>query len=790
MVHAFRRSRALTAAVIVTLSVGVGVSAAMFNLVDVLLFRPPAHVTHPDRLVQVPSANNFVQYRRLQRQVQSLELAAYTRMPVTVGRGPDASVVRAECVSETYFRVLGVRPIVGRGFSEGIAPADGRPPVVLSNDLWKRLFRGATNVIGATLELGGSGHTVVGVAPAHFTGVRLEPVDVWLALTYSPEFCSFTGQNLLSSSNSAWLSTIGRVRDSFTLEQATAEVAATDTRPSAMLAAPETALRPLATSRRARLAQDGRMALWLAGGALLVLLIACANVAVLLALRASERRVEIAIRIQLGATRRRVFLLLFIENLALALLCIGTAVLIGMWVDTALRAFFPTLPGARINVRSLKIVAGFALFAGVAGGLIPAVQVSRSNASLLLRGGQQVIGGGFRTRNTLIVMQLALAQLLLVGSGLFLRSAHNLLTDAGYDIEPIIVATVELERQGYSIPDTWSKINTFMQRARSIPAVVSVGVSSDTLLNSGGMTVGVQIRSSLAPRDVSAVTETSLAKSMNAVTPDYFSTLGTRILRGRAFTAADDARAKPVVILDQGLAAAEWAGQDPLGRCAYIGSRKDCAEIVGIAESRRSAFLSHVRKEFFVPAAQAAPYNLHTVPRTLFVRTDAPVRDVMPAIVAILQSVVPEVPKGNVRPLFELADEGTTSWRLGARLFSVYGVAAVVMAGVGLYAALGLMVRQRTTEIAVRMALGATPRAVLVLVIRHVGALVVSGCALGLLLILLIGPFIERLLFQVTPAEPAVLAWVTLLVCGVAALGALLPALRAARLNPAEALRP
>ena len=772
---------------VLTLSTGVGVSAAMFNLVDVLLFRPPAHVINPDRLVEVPSVSNFVRYRRLQRQTQSLELAAHTRMPVMIGlgRGPDVPVMRAKCVSGNYFQVLGVRPIVGRGFSDGMTPTDASRPVVLSHGLWKRLFSGASNVIGATLELGATGHTIVGVAPANFTGVQLEPVDVWLTLTHSPELCSFSGQNLLSSSSvGGWLSTIGRVRDPFTLEQAAAEVAATDRQPFATAASPGAAVRPLASSKRARLAQDGRMALWLAGGALLVLLIACANVAVLLALRAFDRRLEIAIRIQLGATRRRVFLSLFVENLALALLCIGTAVLIGMWVDVSLRAFFPTLPDGRINLRSLRIVAGFALFAGVVGGIVPAVQITRSNASLLLRGGHQVIGGGSRTRSVLLVLQLAFAQLLLVGSGLFVRSVHNLLTDAGYDIEPIIVATVELERQGYSVPDAWARIDTFVERARSIPAVVSVGVSSHTLLNSGGMTVAVAIRSSLAPRDG------LLAQSMNAVTPDYFATLGTHIRRGRAFTAADDGRARPVVIVDQGLAADEWPGQDPLGRCAYIGNRQDCAEIVGIIEPRRSTFLSREQMEFFVPAAHAAPYKLHTVPRTLLIRTSgAPVREVIPAIAGALQSVVPEVPRANVRPLLDLADEATKSWRLGARLFTLYGVAAVIMAGVGLYAALALMVRQRTTEIAVRMALGATPAAVMGLVVRHVGALVASGWALGMLLIVLIGRFIEGLLFEVKPAEPGVLAWVTLLLCGVAVLGALLPAVRAARLNPTEALR-
>ena len=164
MVHPFRRNRALTAAVVVTLSTGVGVSAAMFNLVDVLLFRPPAHVKNIDRLVEVPSAKNFVRYRRLQRQALSLELAAHTRLPLTTGSGPDVSPLRAECVSENYFQVLGAWPIVGRGFSEETTSTDGARPVVLSYGLWQRLFGGAANVLGASIDVSATRHRVVGVA--------------------------------------------------------------------------------------------------------------------------------------------------------------------------------------------------------------------------------------------------------------------------------------------------------------------------------------------------------------------------------------------------------------------------------------------------------------------------------------------------------------------------------------------------------------------------------------------------------------------------------------------------
>jgi predicted permease len=785
VVHPFRRNRALTAVVVVTLSMGVGLSAAMFNLVDVLLFRPPAHVSDLDRLVEVPSANNFVRYLRLQRRVQSLDLAAYTRVPVTTAAASDGSELRAECVTGNYFELLGVTPIVGHSFSDGDTATNGLPPVILSYGLWRRLFGGAADVLNANIDLGGKRHVIVGVAPAGFTGVQPERVDLWLGLTHSPESCSVVGRNLLSSSNSAWLSTIGRIRVPFTLAQAASEISAPHVGPTAN-ASFEATLRPLESSRRGRLSQDGRIALWLAGGALLVLLIACANVAVLLALRAWERRLEVAMRIQLGATGWRVFLLFFTENLLLGLVCLVGAVLIAVWVDTGVRAFFPALSGDHLNSRFLAIIVGFAMFASICGAIVPAVQVARSNGSVLLRGGHHVIGGNSRIRSALLILQLALAQVLLVGSGLFLRSVNNLLSDAGYDIHQTIVATVELEKEGYSIPDAWSKIDTFMARARSIPAVTSVSASSDTLLNSGGMTVAVGLRSSLTERDLPALGET---EAMNAVTPDYFRTLGTRILRGRGFMKADDASARPVVIIDEGLARAGWPGQDPIGRCAYIGSRPDCIEIVGISQSRRSGFLTRVRKEFFVPAPQAPAYRMHSAPRTVFIRTSASLHEVIEPVVDVLRSVAPEIPRRNVRPLLDLADEGTKSWRLGAQLFGLFGVSATLMAGVGLYAALALMVRQRTAELAVRMVLGATPGTIIAMIVRHVVVLTASGWLLGAFMILLAAQSLDQLLFGVRTTEPTVVGAVTLVLCAVAALGSLLPGVRAARLDPSSALR-
>lgn len=365
-----------------------------------------------------------------------------------------------------------------------------------------------------------------------------------------------------------------------------------------------------------------------------------------------------------------------------------------------------------------------------------------------------------------------------------MQSVHNLVTGTGYDVQQIVVATVELEKHGYSIADAWSKIETFVERARSIPSVVGVAVGSDTLLGSGGLTVRIDIRSTPAPRP--GFNET---QAMNAVSLDYFSTLGTRILRGRSFLAADDARAGPVAIIDERLARSEWPDRDALGQCAYIGPRAECVQIVGISEPRRSGLLTHEQKEFFVPAAQVAPYGTHNAPRTVFLRVSAPTRDVLPTIEALLRSVAPEVPKRSVRPLLDLADEGTKSWRLGAQLFGVFGVTAAIMAGIGLYAALALIVRQRAAELAVRMVLGATAGAIVGMVVRHLAVLIAAGWLFGTLLIVVMGRYVEQLLFRVKPIEPAVIAVVTLLLCAVAALGSLVPGIRAARLNPSSALR-
>jgi len=329
-----------------------------------------------------------------------------------------------------------------------------------------------------------------------------------------------------------------------------------------------------------------------------------------------------------------------------------------------------------------------------------------------------------------------------------------------------------------------------MKRLRQVSAVSSVSVSSATLLGSGGATVAVGISSiPVAGDQLPPLNEVSTIM-MNAVSADYFTTLGTRILRGRAFSADDTVQGKAVGIVDHGLATSFWRSEDPIGKCVFLGWSQSCIEVVGVSESRRPGYLTTVDNEFFVPSTQAALHrSLHQTPRTLLVRADSSMKDVIPLIASALQSVAPEFPASNVRPLLELANAQTRSWRLGASTFYLYGILAGLMAATGLYGAVALTVRQRTAEIAIRMVLGATPLAVTRMVLRNVLVILVVGCLAGTALTLAFGTLMDRLLFEVTPGEPSILLRATLLMIGVAVAGCTVPLLRVVRLNPSGALR-
>jgi predicted permease len=763
-----------------TLATAVGVTAAAFNLADTILLRSPAGVRNPDTLVRLSSVTNYVQYEALRTGIRSVDLAGYSRATVTIDLEPEPVSVRAECVTDDYFKVLGTAPHIGSLSTTTTDSGVHHGVVILSYGFWNRAF-GGTTVLSRSLTVGGQRHTVIGVAPRQFSGVELEQVDIWLALNRSPDVCSFTGSSLLNSSSAAWLRTIGRIRTGFTRAQTEADVAASvPGRIDPIRRMMGVQLEPLARSGRSRLTREERVAVWIVPGAFVVLVIAWLNVAMLLALRASDRRMEVALRLQVGATAIRVFFRLFGEASLLVAVCTLAAVVVAQWTDSALRAFFPGLPDDGLSVRSLVIVAGFGVLAGIASALIPLWQVSRSNPTVVLRGGYHSVKGLSRSHTLLLVTQLALVYPLLMMAGLLGRSLNELSNGAGFQPEHVIVATLDLDRRGRQSAHAWSTVNDFLERVERLPSVSHASASSATLLSSGGAAFVTGVRGS--PGGAPAMV------MLNAVTSSYFEALGTRVMRGRGFSASDRVDARLVLMADEGLAAELWPGQDAIGKCAYL-ARVSCIEVVGITESRRTGVLTDVRKEFFVSANQASAFGLPAPPRTIFIRVRTAVADALPPVVSMLQSVAPEVPRTNVRPLASLVDHETRSWRLGARAFALFGLMAALMGAAGVYSALALALRQRTPEIALRMALGATAGAVVRLVVRYALVVLATGAGLGVLTALLVGSYVRPLLFEVEPTDLMTHLGVVVLILTACAAGTVSPVIRAIRLDPARALR-
>lgn len=778
--RSLRRHGLLTVFVVLTLGFGVGAAATMCGLVDFLLFRPPAYVKRPERVVWVPRAQNYIEFSRLTQQVSSVDVAAFSRSTLPSGSEAESLTLGLECVTLNYFQVLGVDAVAGRTFAPDRDAASGENLAVVSSGLWQRRFAGHRPG-DARLTLGGRTFAVVGVLPPGFFGMQAAPVDVWLPLTGSPDLCAFTGTSLLASSGS-WLKTVGRVRDPFSLAQAEAELAvalgdapAGDTR---------SALEPLLAPRWNRLTRESRMALWSSGAALLVLLIAAVTVTVFMALSAIERRLEVALRLQLGGTKGRVFRTLLAENMVLTGACLVTAVIAAWWVQAAVGAILPLPAAGPTQVRSLAMVLAFAGIATISSAVIPAVQVLRVNTVGMLRTGQHVVPQRTGIRGALLVSQLALAQALLTTGALFVQSVGHLTSGAGFDIEHTLVVTLEPEKFNLSPADGWLAAEEMAARVRSLTGVTHVAASSAPLLGSGGSGVSVGVRPSLAPTNTLTSTFT-----MNAVTPEYFTALGTRLIEGRAFSVADRADTRLVGIVDRSFASAQWPDQPPLGRCLFVAASRACIEVVGISENRRPGMLTMSRREFFVPASQAAGFDLHTSPRTLLVRVTGRTRERLPGVVAAVRSVIAEVPGGNVRPLSDLADEQTRSWRLGADVFRILGVLTAILAVAGLYGALTVAIRQRAAEIAVRVALGATPSHIAAMLARSTALQVGAAWLLGLLLTALLSRPLHALLFGVSATDVATVMTVSLLMLAVAVAGTLVPLRRATRLNTWAALR-
>jgi putative ABC transport system permease protein len=798
-----RRQPGFAVIIVLTLALGLGANATTFELVDRLLFRAPEHVAAPEALRRVyfhetnpwsgPStypATTYPDFLALQKNSKMMEISAYMGTEGTLGRGRESQKITFMAASANMFRVLGVRPHLGRFYTD---KEDGLPHgervVVLDYDFWQRHYSGARDVLGKQVLIGRSNFTIVGVAPRGFTGMELKQMDVWVPASVIAE--EWGGPDFSTMRNMTFLRLVGRLRPGVSAQQAEQEATsiwlAASARNSDSTA--KLVLGPVQQARGAWESEEtrnGRVAGWLAGVSLLVLLVACANVANLLLTRALRLRRETGLRLALGIGRTRLLRAFLVESLLFAILSALAAFLLSHWGSALLRTlFFTNIAWNRNGIDErlivfLLVAVGFTTIAIM---LPPAVQMLRDSIIPALKSGPRSGQARSRLRTSLLFLQAVFSVMLLVGAALFVRSFYNVTTmNLGFDPRHVLLAEIDLGLLDYKRDQRNQFYEAARDRIAALPGVRSAAIGTSAPFYSSIRTdVYADGHDTIrAPGD--------RGPFVIGVTPDYFKTLDTRIIRGRGFTDQDRAGAPNVAVVNETMARLLWPGQEAIGKCLYVGERREkppCSRIVGVAEEIKSMALNHDQSmTYYLPFAQRGQGLL-----ALFIRTSGEPMSAMRPIQQAIHAGGANLPYANVKLLQDFIDPHMRSWKLGAALFSVFGVLALLLAGVGLYSALSHAVASRTTEVGVRMALGARATDVVGMIVRDGMTVAVAGVATGVLLSLAASRYIAELLFDVTPRDPLSYSLAAAILLAVALLAVLLPARRATRVDPAVALK-
>jgi predicted permease len=778
----------------VTLALGTGANAAVFSFVDALLFRPPPAINPARPLVSVFTSDfssgpygetSYDDFLSMSSDTQAFAtLAALDNGMVAPLRiGEDVQRVRVARVTGTYFDVLGVRISNGRAITEVDTDPAETPAAVISDGLWRRAFGSNPMAVGSTIVLNGRAHVIVGVAPPQFTGLDLgRSLDVWVPLVP-------TGQE---NRRNRGLDVIGQLRDGVSLPAARAELTALAARlareyPESNLGTLERPHDPrpfaIVPARRIDPEQRGQVvavASVLMGGVGLVLLLACANVASLLLARTTARTRELAVRRALGAGGGRLLRQLLTESAVLALLAAGLGLLFAAWTADVLPSFFPAEQAALVDAAPGWRVALFALVqAAVAAllvGLVPAVRAVKPPLAASLRGaaGDITARSASRTRTVLVATQVAIACVLLVTAALLVQSVANQRhADLGFSTRNALLLSVD-------VPSTIdaSTGSHFYEEVRERAAALP-GVMDAAWVRTLPLALGP--RRGFRPEGYVARAGEDLELNYNAVSPSYFSTIGIGVVAGRVFDHRDRAGAAPVAIVNDVLAKRFFHGS-AVGR-HLKDSQGTLLEIVGVVRSSKGvAIADPAPPTVYYPLAQAYSPRM-----SMIVRADPPER-LAESLRREIRAASGDVPVFRTVTLNAHIEEALAAERLSAALVSACGMLATLLAIVGLYGAVAYLVSHRTREIGVRIALGAQPRHVVGLVVRHGAWIAGIGIAAGLACAIVFGQLLASMLYGVRATDVATHAGVALLLASVAALGAYLPARRAARIDPARAI--
>ena len=796
------RRRGFALVTLLTLALGIGASAAIFSAVHAVLLRPlpfPA----PDRIVQVYSTTreapdarggsvsppDFVDWRSSTSSFSDLAALTSASLALT-GIGP-AEQISGAYVTGSFFSLLAVSPLHGRRLLPADDTVNGPAVAVLGHGVWTRRFGGDTSVVGRLVTLDGVPHRVVGVMPAGFAYPL--GADIWVPLR-------FTAEELRTQRGAHYLDVIGRLARGVALDTARADVRVLVRRLAAQYPRTNREKDASVFLLRDALVGDVRPALLLLLGAVgFVLLIVCVNVANLVLSRALGRTRELAVRSTLGASRGRLLRGLLVESVMLAIGGGLAGLALASWAGRAIAALdaglgIPLIDGTRTDGAVVAFTAAVTLAAALLFGTLPAWQ-SSSIADLARRireAGTTVAGDrrSGRTRAALIVVETALAVVLLVGAGLLARSFVRLMTvDLGFDGDRVQTFSISLPETRYNEPSLRAAfVQGFVDDLAARPDVASAGAVFGLPLSD--FSYGISLYS-LDGRVLPDEEQDRHILQVRVVTPDYFRTMRIPVRRGRAFTRGDRAGAPPVAVLSESAAAQVWPGGDALGHRLTIGTtlgqggERVGGEVIGVAGD-----VHH-----FGPGTQVKPtiYVAHAQFPISFVTVAARARRDPSALVGpardLLAARDADVPMFRIRSVPEFQASAVAQPRVYAVLLALFAGAAVLLAAVGIYGVLAESVRQRTREIGVRVALGAARAEVVGMVLRRGGLLAVVGVGLGLVMAGSLSRLLGNLLFGVEPLDPATYAAVSAALLAVALAACIVPAWRAARVDPVTALR-
>jgi predicted permease len=842
------RTPGVTAVAVVSLALGIGANTALFSVVDeVLLKKLP--VKEPERLLLFKSLSgqsfapggyngnshqdeagrvvrtsfpyqSYVRMRERQGGAVS-DVFAYGSVSLNVNVGGEAEVASGQAVSGNYYAALGVAPQAGRLLTDEDDRPSAPPAAVLSHRYWQKRFGSDPEAVGRQINLNGVPFTVVGVSPPGFEGtaqVGTSP-DVTIPVAWEPQVN--TERSRMAGAGSWWLRVMGRLKGGATPEQARAEMDAVFRESvvehrAARLArattdAQRAASRPLAPEEVPQLdagtGAQGEMEVRkgfreplyvLLGVVGVVLLIACANVANILLSRAAARQREIAVRLALGARRRRLIRQLLTESVLLSLAGGALGVLLAFWIKDGLLSVgewggrFMGALDPRLDVRVLAFTTALSLLTGVLFGLAPAWRATKVDLTPALKDSGRSSSASTRSwlSKSLVVAQVALSLLLLVGAGLFLRTLVNLRSaETGFNAQNLLLFFMEPGLIGYKDEKLAGLYREMSERLEAVPGVRSVTFSRTSLLSHGSSSRTFYLpEAAKAPPGPDGNPAPTGDVYIHQVRENFLETMEIPLLAGRALSERDDARAPKVAVVNQTFARKFFGGENPVGRRFTFNPQKpEEVEIVGLA---RDAKYTTQRAE--APPTAYLPWlqELRSMTGAVFeVRTAGDPEGSVAAVRRAVQELDARFPLNNFKTQTQQADETLAMERLFAKLLSLFGLLAQALAAIGLYGVLAWSVARRTHEIGIRMALGASRRDVLRMVLRQGMTLTLVGVAVGLACAMALTRLLEGVLYGVSPTDPLTFAAVAALLLAVALAACLVPARRATKVDPMEALR-